>query len=97
MFRVRNQLKYNMLWDHRFVKVPTSDWPLEQIYVDLRELFIWKRAHGQSVNGLCTLWMLAVFGNGLCVWYVVIVKESEKAQFEHTVDSEKPLHLVGLC
>lgn len=33
--------------------------------------------------------------NGLCVWYMVIEEESEKAQFERIVDSEE--RSVGLC
>lgn len=61
MFPVRNQLKCIILWSHRSVKVPTSDWSLTQQYADLRALFIWKRAHSQSVNGFCNSWMLAVF------------------------------------
>lgn len=30
------------------------------------------------------------------MWYMVIEEESEKAQFERIVDSEKPSRLVGL-
>lgn len=58
-----------ILWSHQTVKVPTFVWPLEQKKIDLRELFIWKRAHCQSVNGFYNLWMPAVFWHGLCVVY----------------------------
>ena len=64
---------------------------LKQSEVDLTEPLIWA-SYIQSVDGIHTRGMRRQLSfESDCVWYMVIVGESEKAYTERIVDFEKPV------